>query len=107
MEQMMSQFGIDMEDIDAERVVIETTDGDLVFTDAEVTMMNAQGQSVYQVIGEPDEAPQSENETDEESGLSDRDVEVVAEQAGVTEEQAREALADADGDLADAVEQLS
>ncbi|OYR56713.1 Nascent polypeptide-associated complex protein, partial [Halorubrum sp. E3] len=49
MKQMMKQMGIDVEELDAERVVIETADGDdLVFDGAQVTKMDAQGQETYQ-----------------------------------------------------------
>jgi len=54
MKQMMKQMGID-EELDAERVVIETADGDdLVFDDAQVTKMDAQGQETYQIVGSPE-----------------------------------------------------
>jgi len=53
MEQMMEQMGIDVEDIDAEEVIIRTDEYDLVFDDAEVTKMDARGQETYQVIGSP------------------------------------------------------
>jgi len=55
MEQMMKQMGIDVDEIDAEEVIIRTADHDLVFTDADVTKMDARGQETYQVIGEPEE----------------------------------------------------
>jgi len=55
MKQMMKQMGIDVEELDAERVVIETADGDdLVFDDAQVTKMDAQGQETYQIVGSPE-----------------------------------------------------
>lgn len=55
MEQMMEQMGIDVEDIDAEEVIIRTDEHDLVFSDAEVTKMDARGQETYQIIGSPEE----------------------------------------------------
>lgn len=58
MKQMMKQMGIDVEELDAERVVIETADGDdLVFDDAQVTKMDAQGQETYQIVGSPKPSP--------------------------------------------------
>jgi len=58
MKQMMKQMGIDVEELDAERVVIETADGDdLVFDDAQVTKMDAQGQETYQIVGRPKPSP--------------------------------------------------
>jgi len=114
MKQMMEQMGIDMEDIDAEEVIIRTPDEELVFTDAEVQLMEAQGQKTYQVVGEPESQDRSEGgsaDGDEsadsaDEGVDEDDVELVAMRAGVDEETAREALVANDGDLADAVDQL-
>jgi len=116
MEQMMSQMGIDLTDIDAEEVIIRTADEELVFHDAEVQRMDAQGQQTYQIVGDPDTRPRGEgseaieadpDEPDESasSEFSDEDVEIVARRAGVSEERAREVLEET-GDLAAAVQQL-
>ena len=54
MQKMMEQMGIEMDELDADRVVIELAGGErLVFDDADVTMMEARGQETYQVVGEP------------------------------------------------------
>ena len=113
MQKMMEQMGIDMSDIDAEEVVIRTPEEELVFTDADVQLMEAQGQKTYQVVGDPEsrelEAGSSDaaEETDASSGgVDEDDVELVAMRTGVDEDTAREALEENDGDLADAVDQL-
>ena len=119
MKQMMEQMGIDMEDIDAEEVIIRTPDKELYFTDAEVQLMEAQGQSTYQVVGEPEEraldagdvsddaeADTSADDTTGGGGIPEDDVELVAMRAGVDEATARDALEETDGDLAAAVERL-
>jgi nascent polypeptide-associated complex subunit alpha len=118
MKQMMEQMGIDMEDIDAQEVIIRTPDEELVFDDAEVQLMEAQGQKTYQVVGEPESrelgsgegsaaaAEGDSDETDSSSGVDEDDVELVAMRAGVDEDTAREALEANDGDLADAVDEL-
>jgi nascent polypeptide-associated complex subunit alpha len=114
MKKMMEQMGIDMEDIDAEEVIIRTADEDLVFTDAEVQLMEAQGQKTYQIVGDPDhKEPGStdsgstdSSESGGSSSVSEDDVEIVAMRADVDEDTAREALEANDGDLADAVDQL-
>lgn len=124
MEQMMKQMGIDVEEIDAEEVVIKKADGtDLVFSDADVTRMDARGQQTYQVIGDPEEVERGESSTAggaagaveggaEEGGESggaeipDADIEIVAQRAGVGKDEARAALEDADGDLAAAIDAL-
>ncbi|QLG50273.1 nascent polypeptide-associated complex protein [Natrinema halophilum] len=112
MEQMMEQMGIDVEDIDAEEVIIRTEEYDLVFNNAEVTKMDARGQETYQVIGSPEEVEAGSvggsdaAGSDAESSIPDDDVEIVAMRADVSEEEARTALEDNDGDLAAAVESL-
>ena len=112
MKQLMSQMGIDLEDIDAEEVIIRTPEEELVFHDAEVQRMDAQGQQTYQVVGEPETRPRGEKSAESgeddaaiESGFSEDDVEIVATRTGVTEEKAREALEET-GDLAAAVQKL-
>ncbi|WP_436347473.1 nascent polypeptide-associated complex protein [Natronorubrum sp. FCH18a] len=114
MEQMMEQMGIDVEDIDAEEVIIRTDEYDLVFNDAEVTKMDARGQETYQVIGSPEQVESgaaggsADAGADEDAGsaIPDDDVELVATRTGVSEDEARAALEDVDGDLAAAVESL-
>ena len=126
MKQMMKQMGIDVEEIDAERVVIETADGDdLVFDGAQVTKMDAQGQETYQIVGSPDSVADAgaggsasavegdsgaaaieDDGAGDDAGIPDDDVALVAERAGVPQSTAREALEDADGDLATAIAAL-
>ncbi|MFB6103394.1 MAG: nascent polypeptide-associated complex protein [Haloplanus sp.] len=118
MKQMMKQMGIDVTELDAEEVVIRTADEELVFSDAQVTRMDAQGQETYQVVGEPDHrepgggteeetTPAVEGESDTgEAGIPDDDVEFVAQQAGVSKADARDALEATDGDLAAAINSL-
>lgn len=114
MEQMMKQMGIDTEEIDATEVVIRTGDEELVFTDAEVTVIQAQGQETYQIVGEPESreggsgsgSGAGEDAAIEDADIPADDVEIVAMRTGASEEDAREALEAADGDLANAVEKL-
>ena len=117
LKQMMKQMGIEIEEIEAEEVVIRTPDEELVFTDAEVQLMNAQGQQTYQVVGSPETRERGEGgdgaaadaaaETaDADEGIPQDDVELVAMRTGVPEDEAREALEATDGDLAAAVERL-
>lgn len=121
MQQMMEQMGIDVDEIDATEVVITREDGtELVFSDPDVTKMDARGQETYQVLGEPTErdgAPAGEiaevedgggdeSDADDDPGIPDGDVEIVVQRTGASESEAREALEDADGDLAAAIEAL-
>jgi nascent polypeptide-associated complex subunit alpha len=116
MKQMMEQMGIDVEEIDAREVVIRTAESEeLVFSDVDVTKMDARGQETYQVIGEPEvrdadetggEAAADEGDTGDGGGVPDEDVELVAQRTGASESDAREALEAEDGDLAAAISRL-
>jgi nascent polypeptide-associated complex subunit alpha len=122
MKQMMQQMGIDLDDIEAEEVIIRTADEELYFSDAEVQRMDAQGQQTYQVVGSPETRPRSDtgsteaieagDTTTDNSGaetaddIPEDDVEIVAMRTGVSESMAHDALVEADGDLAAAVERL-
>jgi len=125
MKQMMKQMGIDVTELDAEEVVIRTADEELVFSDAQVTRMDAQGQETYQVVGEPTVsdvgaetsetagAVEAGGETSEagaddggDAAIPEDDVELVATRAGVSKGDARDALEAEDGDLAAAIARL-
>lgn len=119
MQQMMQQMGIDLDELDAESVVISLTSGEeLVFDDPDVTRMDARGQQTYQVIGEPEtrdaadagQAGEADDSTaaeaDAAGDIPDADVELVAQRTGASEDAARAALEETDGDLAAAVSRL-
>ncbi|MFB6123391.1 MAG: nascent polypeptide-associated complex protein [Haloferacaceae archaeon] len=120
MKQMMKQMGIDVSELDAREVVIRTEEEDLVFSDPQVTRMDAQGQETYQIVGDPesretgalesgaaeDDGGDEAAEAGGESGIPDDDVDLVAQRAGVSEADARAALEAEDGDLAAAIARL-
>jgi len=113
MQQMMQQMGIDIDDIDAEEVVIRTADEELVFTDAEVQRMVAQGQETYNVVGEPERtdrsggtSPEEEADEDGDEGIPEADIQMVVDATGASASEAREALEAADGLPADAIDRL-
>jgi nascent polypeptide-associated complex subunit alpha len=114
MQQMMEQMGIDIEELDAEEVIIRTADEELVFTDADVQRMGAQGQETYNVVGSPERRDRGADSTsavesgDDESddGIPQDDIEMVANEAGVSEQEAREALEAVGGMPLDAIQRL-
>lgn len=121
MKQMMQQMGVDFEDLDAQRVVIETPEETLVFDDADVNKIGARGQETYQVVGEPtveaggatpvesgdaDAADADDADDDGDDAIPQEDVEIVAQRAGASKDAARAALAESDGDLAAAIDSL-
>lgn len=102
MKRMMKKMGMETDDIDATKVIIETPEKKLVFDDPEVVNMNIQGQNMYQVVGEP-----REEALEGQVLIPDEDIEMVADRAGVSKEEAKEALEESDGELAEAIINLT
>jgi nascent polypeptide-associated complex subunit alpha len=96
MQQMMKQMGINSEEVDAKSVIIETDEGKLIVENPQVVKITMQGQVSFQISGN----------VRKESAISDEDVKMVADQAGVSEEEAMGALKDSGGDIAEAIMKL-
>jgi len=98
MQAAMKQLGISQEEIDAIRVIIEKSDNKkIVIENPSVQKIKMQGQESFQISGE----------VSEEENISDDDVAQVVEKTGCTSEQARETLEKFNGDLAEAILELS
>jgi len=101
MKAMMKKLGMQVEQIeDVISIVIKTPKGNYIFDAAEVTAMTMQGTTTYQIIGEPrfeEAAPDIPKE----------DIAMVAAQANVSEEKAKDALVTTKGDIAEAIMLLS
>lgn len=99
MQSMMKQLGIKQEGVDdAKRVVIERESGNIVIENPSVTKVEMQGQQTWQIMGEARE---------EEAGISEEDVKLVAEKTGKSEAEARKALEEVNGEVAEAIVKLS
>ena len=48
----MKQMGISQQEIDANKVIIETDEGNIIITNPSVTKINMQGQTNFQISGE-------------------------------------------------------
>jgi len=128
MRRQMQKQGIEgMEQIDAKRVIIQCSDRQIVIDNPQVVALKQSGMTIHQVIGEPTEHDLSETladvpegaegqvvegeveeelteeEISSESQISQQDVMLVSAQAGVSEDVAKAALEEADGDLARAI----
>ncbi len=101
MNQMMRRLGINVKNIEnVEKVIIQTDSKEYIFDDAEVTVMEAQGQKTFQISGKPVIKDRSEDQLNE-------DVKLVVEQTGKSEEEAKKALEETNGDIAEAILKLS
>ena len=117
MKAMMRKAGIKQEEIEGvEEVVVRTKDREILFRRPEVVSITAQGTTTYQVVGRPEERPLSGGGEAVEGGeaapsppaakYTDDDVELVVGQTGASEEDARAALDECDGEVAEAIMRL-
>ena len=93
MKKLMSQ--LKMEDVEASEVIIKTPSGDLIITNPSVQRMKVKGKDSFQISGDV-----VEQETIE---VSEEDIKMVMDQTGCSEDEAMDALADSDGDIAGAI----
>ncbi|MCI4324709.1 MAG: Nascent polypeptide-associated complex protein [Thermoplasmata archaeon] len=118
MELAMRRLGMTTEPVEnVEEVVIRTRDKEHVFQSPEVTILSVQGVRTYQVVGtavvRPRTAgpiagvgPSAVAPPPPPAGPPEEDVQLVMEQANVGHEEAVDALAEADGQPAEAILQL-
>jgi nascent polypeptide-associated complex subunit alpha len=103
---MMKQLGMNQEEIDALRVIIEKNQGGkIIIENPSVTKISIQGKENFQISGDIRE--ESEKHEIEEEGISEEDIKIVMERTGTTKEKARKALESSEGDLAEAILKLS
>ncbi len=99
MKQLMKRMGIKSEDIDAEKVVIQGINKNIVIEKPQVVKTIMQGQEIFQISG--GEIKEEEKEAKLEINLED--VGMVAKQANVSSEEAKKALEESGGDIAQAI----
>lgn len=102
MQRILKQYGIQVEEIeDVLEVIIRTVSKEYIFKNPSVTLMIAQGQRTFQIIGNPEI-----KEKEEKIKISSEDIKLVSKQANVSEEQAKKALEECDGNPAEAIIKL-
>ena len=101
MKAMMKKLGMNVESIeDVQSIVIKTPKGNYVFDSAEVQAMTMQGTTTYQITGDIRFEPAA-------AVILKEDITMVAAQAKVSEDKAKEALIATKGDIAEAIMRLS
>lgn len=101
MQAAMKKLGIKTEQIPATEVVIKTENSEIRITNPQVTQIDMQGQKTFQIAGDVQEGAAEPAEK-----FSEEDVKMVAEQAKVSEKEAREVLEETNGDIAEAILKL-
>jgi len=101
MNQMMKRLGINVKEIEnVNKVIIQTDKKEYIFDDAEVTIMDAQGQKTYQISGRP-------KILDIKDEINKEDIDLIVEQTGKTIDEAKKALKETNGDIAEAIIKLT
>ncbi|MBN2518379.1 MAG: nascent polypeptide-associated complex protein [Candidatus Altiarchaeota archaeon] len=101
MQTILKRMGIRVEEVEAKRVVIEGVDKNIVIENPQVMITKMPNQDIFQVMGKV-----VEEDTEVKIEISDDDVNMVAEQAGVSKDKAKKALEENKGDIAAAIIKL-
>ena len=96
--QMMKKMGIQQVEIPATEVIIKTPNKEIIITEPQVSKVNMMGQETFQIMGNI-----IERELSTEPEINEEDIQTVMEQADVTEEEAKKAIENSEGDLAKAI----
>ncbi len=101
---LMKRMGLNMGALpDVQQVIMKTRTKEIIIEQPEVAVMDMQGQKIFQVTGEKI----VEKAIESEVTIPEEDVQLVAQQAKVSVEEARTALEQTKGDLAQAILLLS
>jgi nascent polypeptide-associated complex subunit alpha len=99
---MMQRMGMNMGEMpDVQEVIFRTSDKEIVVENAQVAVLEMQGQKIFQVTGEVGERELEKQAA--EVAIAEEDAQLVADQTGKSIEDARRALEESDGDLAKAI----
>jgi len=96
---MMRRMGLNMNPLEVEEVILRTKEKEILIENPEVAVLEIQGQKIFQVVG----GEISEREIKKKIVIPEEDVQLVAQQAGVSLDRAKAALEQTQGDLAQAI----
>jgi len=96
-------MGLNMTPLEVDEVILKTKEKEIIIQDPEVAVLEVQGQKIFQITG----GEISERERERKISIPEEDVQLVAQQTGVSLERARAALEQTDGNLAQAILLLS
>jgi len=101
---MMQRMGLSMGEMpDVQEVIFKTSTKEIIVENPEVAIMEMHGQKIFQVTGEKI----VEKAIEKKTTIPEEDIQLVATQARVSVEEARAALEQTKGDLAQAILLLS
>ena len=103
MRRMLDKMGLEMKEMDnVDEVIIKTETRELYLIKPQVVEMKGKDSSIYQIVASDVEERQRETPS-----FKDEDVVLVMQQASVSKEKAIVALNDANGDIAQAILNLT
>ena len=101
---MMQRMGLNMTPMpEVQEVVIRTSSKEIIVENPEVSVIDLRGIKIFQVAG----GEVTEKTLEKKLAIPEEDVQLVAQQANVSLEEARSALEETKGDLAQAILLLS
>ncbi|MEM4605971.1 MAG: nascent polypeptide-associated complex protein [Candidatus Pacearchaeota archaeon] len=98
-EGLMKKMGIAQEEIDASRVIIECEDKNIIIENPSIMKIKMSGNVSFQISGDIKE--------EEKSFFSEEDIKIVIEKTGKSREKVIKALEKTQGDIAEAILELS
>lgn len=103
MKAAMKKLGMQQQPVDAEEVIIKLkgSRSEIVIANPSVSKVSIMGQETFQIVGDYSERQAQKQQ--QQQLFSDEDVKMVVEQVGVSEAEAKAALAKVNGDLAAAI----
>ncbi len=100
---MMDRMGIKSTEVTANKVIIDCLDKKIIIDDPQVMRIDAQGTVSFQISGNISEEAQAEEKIE----ITEDDIKVVMDQTKLDYESSKLALEEADGDIAEAIMNLS
>jgi nascent polypeptide-associated complex subunit alpha len=92
-----------MSPMEVKEVILKTSSKEILIENPEVAVLEVQGQKIFQITG----GKISEKTIERKIAIPEEDIQLVAQQANVSLEEARVALEQTNGDLAQAILLLS
>ncbi len=105
MQTVMKRMGIKVEEIVAERVIIQCADKNIIITNPQVMLTKMPNQEMFQISGDVSEDEKG-GEEEVETQITEEDVEMVMDQTGADKKAAEDALEATRGDIAEAIMKL-
>jgi alpha-NAC-related protein len=105
---MMKKMGIAQKEIDANRVIIECGDRNIIINNPSIVKIKMQGQESFQISGDVEESEEGESdENSSDKGVNEKDIKMIMEKTGKDKEEAAIELEKNNGDIAKTIIELN